>query len=224
MSSTFTVIIPARFDSVRLPHKMLMDVGGLPLIVRTALQAKKSLASRVIVATDNREIQNASNQHGIETIITSNTHQSGTDRIAQAVTELNLQNSDIVINVQGDEPLIDPILINHLADFMYTKKSNMATIAHKITEYNDIFNPNTVKVVLDINANAIYFSRSPIPFYRDGFINKNSHNFKLPSNLNIFSIFLFSFIFVLYRSYFFLERFAIIILEWILERIASKKI
>lgn len=181
--SKFVAILPARMQSTRLADKMLLDLAGMPLIVRTALQAKKSKATRVIVATDHADIQKACRDHGIETAMTSDKHISGTDRLAEVVSQLQLEPNDIVLNVQGDEPLIDPQLIDDLADFIFAKQTPMATIAHKIVDSGEILNPNVVKVVLDAVQNALYFSRSPIPFYRDGF--SDSNNFKLPQNVNI---------------------------------------
>jgi 3-deoxy-manno-octulosonate cytidylyltransferase (CMP-KDO synthetase) len=127
--SNFTVVIPARMSSTRLPRKMLMDVVGLPLIVRVALQAQKSQAKRVVIATDHHEIYAVCQQHGLDVIMTDVEHQSGTDRIAEVVQLLKLSDDEIIINVQGDEPLIDPELINHLAEFIVRKQTAIATIA-----------------------------------------------------------------------------------------------
>lgn len=178
MSTNFTVIIPARMHSTRLPHKMILDLGGIPLIVRTAQQALKSKASRVAVATDHKDILMACHAHKIEAILTKDTHVSGTDRLQEAATLLNLTPSEIIINVQGDEPLIEPILINQLAEFILAQKTHLATIAHTLNTEDEIFNPNVVKVVLDKEQNALYFSRSPIPFNRDGY--PPLHTFSLP--------------------------------------------
>ena len=208
----FYIIIPARMNSKRLPNKMLLDIGGIPLIVRTAIQAQKSQAIRVIVATDHPDIESECRAHNIESIMTSQHHQTGTDRIAEAVKLLKLTADTIIINVQGDEPLIDPKLINELASFISSKQKSskqksstpeinntssvttkpsitttnnmvtdknialggcitprveIATIAHKIIAEHDVFNPNIVKVVVDKDQNALYFSRAPIPFCRD---------------------------------------------------------
>lgn len=179
----FTVIIPARMHSTRLPHKMTLDVGGVPLIIRTALQAQKSHAHRVVVATDHTDILAICQEHKIDAILTATTHHSGTDRVKEAVESLGLDQDEIVINVQGDEPLIDPQLINQLAQFLADKHTDIATLAHPIHAEDEIFNPHIVKVVLDHKKNAMYFSRAPIPFYRDGF--PPHHEFKLPTQLNI---------------------------------------
>lgn len=166
-------------NSSRLPNKMMQDVGGIPLIVRTAKQAQQSDAIRVIVATDHSDIVNACIAHGIEAIITKHTHETGTDRIAEAVKLLNFTPDTIIINVQGDEPLISPDIINELAKFIYIKKTEVATIAHAITTETDVFNPSVVKVILDKNQNALYFSRAAIPFCRDNII-QNSMGFTIP--------------------------------------------
>lgn len=179
MTTKFTVIIPARMHSTRLPHKMTLDLGGLPVIVRTAKQALKSKAINVVVATDHQDILDICKQHHINAILTSENHQSGTDRLHEAVTNLGLGENEIIINVQGDEPLIAPQLINQLADFIMLQKTPIATIAHPISNEDEIFNPNMVKVVIDKDNNALYFSRAPIPFYRDGY--PPAHTFKLPT-------------------------------------------
>ncbi len=171
-------------QSGRLANKMTLDLDGLPLIVRTARQAHKSSATSVIVATDHDSILAICKEHGIEAVMTRNDHHSGTDRIAEAASNLGLADDDIIINVQGDEPLIDYGLINDLAAFIIDKKAEFATIAHPIHTEAEIFNPHIVKVVLDKDSNALYFSRSPIPFYRDGF-NNPLNKFKLPTQLNL---------------------------------------
>lgn len=169
--------------STRLPHKMTLDIGGLPLIVRTAQQALKSKAHLVVVATDHQDIVAICERHKIDVVLTSENHHSGTDRIKEAAELLNLNDDEVIINVQGDEPLIDPELINRLAGFILTQNTEIATIAHQIDSEDEIFNPHVVKVVLDKFGNALYFSRATIPFYRDGF--PPSHDFKLPTELSI---------------------------------------
>lgn len=183
MSNTkFTVVIPARMSSTRLPGKMLLDIAGLPLIIRVARQALQSNAKQVVIATDHQEIFDVCKSHGFETVMTKIDHQSGTDRIAEVVTKLQMAPNEIIVNVQGDEPLIDPNLINQLAEFISTKQTSIATIAHKIHEVEEIFNPNVVKVVLDQQENALYFSRSAIPFYRDGYnLEQKQINNKIPT-------------------------------------------
>lgn len=179
----FIVIIPARMSSTRLPGKMLLDIAGLPLIIRVAQQAQKSMATNVVVATDHSDIYKVCEQHNINVIMTGVEHQSGTDRIAEVVEKLELSSDEIIVNVQGDEPLIDPELINSLAQFIAKKKTSIATIAHPIHSSDEIFNPNVVKTVLDKDNLALYFSRAPIPYYRDGY--NNSHDFEVPHQLNI---------------------------------------
>ncbi|MBP9742859.1 MAG: 3-deoxy-manno-octulosonate cytidylyltransferase [Burkholderiales bacterium] len=181
--NNFTVIIPARMHSTRLPNKMVLLLNKIPLIVYTVNQALKSKAGRVIVATDHQDIISICKEHRIEAIMTHDTHTSGTERLAQAVNLLNLNADEIVINVQGDEPLIEPHLINQLADFIKKKQTEVATIAHPILSEDEIFNPHVVKVVLNKMGNALYFSRSPIPYYRDGFAKRNE--FKFPQDINI---------------------------------------
>ncbi|MDO4641100.1 MAG: 3-deoxy-manno-octulosonate cytidylyltransferase [Neisseria sp.] len=163
----FIVIIPARLASSRLPNKALADIHGKPMVVRVAEQAKKSAAQRIIVATDHADIEAACQAHGIETVMTAPGHQSGSARLAEAASKLNLPQHLIVVNVQGDEPLIAPELINRTAEVLVENNAQMATAAHPIHSFDEFTNPNVVKVVLDKNHNALYFSRAPIPFPRD---------------------------------------------------------
>jgi len=181
--NSFSVLIPARMHSTRLPHKMTLNLGGVPLIIRTAKQASKSSASKVIVATDHPDIVTICKEHDIDVVLTQEKHKTGTDRLSEVATLLNLADNEIVVNVQGDEPLIDPQLINQLAEFIVHQQTEIATIAHPIYQEDEIFNPHIVKVVLDKLNNALYFSRAPIPFYRDGFMDRTQ--FKLPQNLNL---------------------------------------
>lgn len=163
----FTVIIPARLSSSRLPEKIIADLGGKPLIVRTANAAMKSQAKQVVVAADDEKIVKICQDNGIKVVLTDKTHQSGTDRLAQAVSLLGLPESMPIINVQGDEPLINPQIIDDLAAFFIASGVNMATAAHTIDNIQEFHNPNIVKTVLDKNNNALYFSRSPIPYPRE---------------------------------------------------------
>lgn len=179
----FTVVIPARMSSTRLPGKMLLDVVGLPLIVRVAKQAMLSNAERIIVATDHQDIYDVCLEHHLEVVMTSDEHQSGTDRIAEVVKKIGLADDSIIVNVQGDEPLIDPELINNLAAFIAEKQTAIATIAHPINSQDEIFNPNVVKTVLNKDNTALYFSRAPIPYYRDGY--NNPRDFAVPQNINV---------------------------------------
>lgn len=163
----FVVLIPARLDSSRLPGKALADIHGKPMVVRVAEQAAKSRAVRVVVATDHPDILAACHQHGIEAVQTSDKHESGTTRLAEAAALLKLPQHLVVVNVQGDEPLIDPELIDRTAEVLVENNVQMATAAHELQDFDEFLNPNVVKVVLDKNRNAIYFSRAPIPYPRD---------------------------------------------------------
>ncbi|MDB5841647.1 MAG: 3-deoxy-manno-octulosonate cytidylyltransferase [Herminiimonas sp.] len=165
---TFTVIIPARLGSTRLPGKPLADLGGKPMVVRVAERAALSGAQRVIVAADHADILVACKAHGVFAQMTRADHPSGSDRIAEVAAAIGLAPDAVVVNVQGDEPLIDPALIAATAALIRADVP-MATAAHPITEAAELFNPNVVKVVLDHAGHAIYFSRAPIPWHRDGF-------------------------------------------------------
>ena len=165
---SFTVIIPARLASTRLPNKPLADLGGKPMIVRVAERAALSGAAQVIVATDHADILIACEKHGITVRLTRSDHPSGTDRIAEVAAGLGLADNAVVVNVQGDEPLIDPDLIAATAA-QIVDGVPMATAAHAIECVADAFNPNVVKVVVSKSGRALYFSRATIPWHRDGF-------------------------------------------------------
>lgn len=167
MKTPFVVIIPARLSSSRLPRKALADIGGKPMIVCVAEQAARSGAQRVVAAVDHEEIAQACRVHGIEVVMTADTHESGSTRLAEAARLLNLPPETVVVNVQGDEPLIDPELIDRTAAVLVANGAPMATAAHEIHDFDDFFNPNVVKVILNAQGNAIYFSRAPIPYPRD---------------------------------------------------------
>jgi 3-deoxy-manno-octulosonate cytidylyltransferase (CMP-KDO synthetase) len=164
----FIVIIPARLASTRLPNKPLADLGGKPMVVRVAEQAALSGAARVIVATDHDSIRDACAAHGVEVCMTRSDHPSGTDRIAEVARTLSLPPDAVVVNLQGDEPLIDPVLLAACAA-QISAAVPMATCAHPLHDVVDAFNPNVVKVVLDKANRALYFSRATIPWHRDGF-------------------------------------------------------
>ena len=154
--------------SSRLPNKPLADIEGLPMVVRVALQARQSAAARVVVAADTAAIVQACQAHGIEAILTRQDHPSGSDRLAEACEQLGLDGSDVVVNVQGDEPLIDPALIDAVAQALAdAPAASMSTAAHRIDSRDDYLNPNVVKVVCNAQGLAHYFSRAPIPFHRD---------------------------------------------------------
>jgi 3-deoxy-manno-octulosonate cytidylyltransferase (CMP-KDO synthetase) len=165
---SFVVIIPARMASTRLPNKPLADLGGRPMIVRVAERALQSGAAQVIVATDHADILAACKRHGIEARMTRSDHPSGTDRIAEVAAAAGLAPDAVVVNVQGDEPLIEPALIAATASLI-SADTPMSTAAHAIRDAADAFNPNVVKVALDKSGRALYFSRATIPWHRDGF-------------------------------------------------------
>jgi len=164
----FTVLIPARLASTRLPNKPLADIAGLPMVVQVARRAAQSQALRCVVAADDARIVDACRLHGVEALLTRADHASGSDRLAEACTLLGLAGDDIVVNVQGDEPLIDPQLIDAVAALLHARAdASMGTAAHAIESSADFANPNVVKVVLDAQGLAHYFSRAPIPHARD---------------------------------------------------------
>lgn len=164
----FTVIIPARLASTRLPRKPLADIAGQPMVVRVAGRARESGAARVVVAADAPEIIEACQAHGVQALLTRADHASGSDRLAEACARLGLADDAIVVNVQGDEPLIAPALIDAVARLMHAHpEADMGTAAHPIASIEDFLNPNVVKVVLDARGLAHYFSRAPIPHARD---------------------------------------------------------
>ncbi len=166
---SFTVLIPARLASTRLPDKPLADIAGLPMVVRVAQRAAQSSASRVVVAADDARIVEACGRHGIDVLLTRVDHPSGSDRLAEACTLLGLPDDEIVVNVQGDEPLIDPLLIDAVAQALTARPDvPMSTAVHAIDSLDDFTNPNVVKAVLDDAGHALYFSRAPIPWPRDG--------------------------------------------------------
>ena len=170
MSQAYTVIVPARLASTRLPHKPLADIHGLPMVVRVAQRAALSNATQVVVAADSIEIVQACQAHGVRAMLTQVDHPSGSDRLAEASALLGLKPHDVVVNVQGDEPLINPELINQVAELLVQRPSaSMSTAAHEIRELAEFTNPNVVKVVIDQSQLALYFSRAPIPWWRDGF-------------------------------------------------------
>jgi 3-deoxy-manno-octulosonate cytidylyltransferase (CMP-KDO synthetase) len=166
---SYTVLIPARLASSRLPNKPLADIAGLPMVVRVAHRAALSSATQVVVAADDASIVAACEAHGVRALLTRADHATGSDRLAEACQLLGLSDEAIVVNVQGDEPLIDPALIDACAALL-TRQSEcvMSTAAHPIEHEQDFANPNVVKVVLDAQQRALYFSRAPIPWWRDG--------------------------------------------------------
>ena len=170
-SMAFTVLIPARLGSSRLPNKPLADIAGLPMVVRVAQRVQSGMQAdtRIVVAADSVLIVDACAQHGVEALLTDDNHLSGSDRLAQACDLLRLPDDDIVVNVQGDEPLMDPALVQAVADVLTTHpQASMGTAAHPIDSMADFANPHVVKVVLQAGGLALYFSRAPIPWWRDG--------------------------------------------------------
>ena len=167
-ATPYTVIIPARLASTRLPNKPLADIGGLPMVVRVARQAQQSQAQQVVVATDAPQVLSACAQHGVRAVLTRSDHASGSDRLAEAVLLLGLTAQDIVINVQGDEPFIPPQVIDQLAAFAAARAhAPMCTLAQALDAAADFYDPNVVKVVLNTHGDALYFSRAAIPYPRD---------------------------------------------------------
>lgn len=165
----FTAVIPARAASTRLPNKPLLDIAGKPMVVRTAEQAAQSRAGRVVVATDDPRILAVVKAHGFDALLTRPDHPTGTDRLAEVAQLLKLAPGAIVVNVQGDEPLINPDQINAVADLLAAQPTAaMATCASPIADASALFNPNVVKLVCDRRQRALYFSRAPIPWARDG--------------------------------------------------------
>jgi 3-deoxy-manno-octulosonate cytidylyltransferase (CMP-KDO synthetase) len=165
----FSVLIPARLASTRLPGKPLADIGGLPMVVRVAQRAAEAGADQVVVAGDDPRIVQACSAHGVQALLTRSDHASGSDRLAEACVALGLDGAQVVVNVQGDEPLIEPTLIRQCAELLQQREDCvMSTAAHPIDNLRDFMDPNIVKVVLDAQALALYFSRAPIPWQRDG--------------------------------------------------------
>lgn len=166
---SFTVLVPARLASSRLPGKPLADIGGLPMVVRVAHRAAESGAARVVVAADDARIVDACRAHGVEVVATRSDHPSGSDRLAEACMLLGLDGDAKIVNVQGDEPLIDPALVRRCAELLDERPDCvMSTAAHPIHDAADFANPNVVKTVLDAAGRALYFTRASIPCWRDG--------------------------------------------------------
>lgn len=178
----FKVVIPARFASTRLPGKPLLDICGKPMVIRVAEQAAKSGAEQVIIATDHQPIVAAANEHGFHACMTRADHISGTDRIAEISSLQGWPDDTIVVNVQGDEPLIPPTLISAVARHLHGHPDcAIATACHPIHEEAFMRNPNVVKTVLDKRGNALYFSRAPIPWPRDAY----ARNQPLPQDVTV---------------------------------------
>lgn len=169
MAASFIAIVPARYASTRFPGKPLIDIGGKPMVVRVAEQAAKSGATKVIVATDDARIESACREHGVAVVMTRSDHPTGTDRLSEVLEKLRLGDDAIIVNVQGDEPLIPPDAVSSVAELLQrTPEASIATLAHPITDIHDVTSPNVVKCVLDERGFALYFSRAMIPYDRDG--------------------------------------------------------
>lgn len=180
---TFKVVIPARYASSRLPGKPLLDIAGKPMVVRVAEQAVASGAEEVVIATDHERIRDVVEQHGYSVVMTRADHVSGTDRIAEVVELRGWAGDAIIVNVQGDEPLIEPTLIQDVANNLASHpEASMATACHSLHDTPSILNPNIVKVVLDNQGHALYFSRAPIPYPRDAF----AANQDVPNDMPIY--------------------------------------
>lgn len=178
----FKVVIPARYASTRLPAKPLLDLGGKPMVVRVAEQARRSGADEVWVATDHLAVRAAAEAHEVAALMTRGDHATGTDRIAEVVEQRGWCGDTIVVNVQGDEPLIEPEIILRTARQLAASGADIATVAHPIADAADFFNPNVVKVVCRADGDAAYFSRAPIPYARDHFARENGGE-TLPAGL-----------------------------------------
>lgn len=166
----FKIVIPARYASSRLPGKPLLDIGGKPMLQRVYENACASQASAVVIATDDRRIQEAADGFGAKVCMTAATHRSGTDRIAEVVRAMAWPDDAIVVNVQGDEPGMPPSLADQVALDMEThQRADITTLSTPIKDLNQLFDPNVVKVVTDAAGYALYFSRAPIPWHRDEF-------------------------------------------------------
>ena len=167
---SFKIIIPARYASSRLPGKPLLNIAGKPMIQHVYERAVESEATEVIIATDDDRIEQSAKSFGAKVCMTRRDHPSGTDRLAEVASILQFNDDNIIVNLQGDEPCLPPQLINQVAaDLAQHSKADIATLYSRITQVEQIFDPNVVKVALDIDGYALYFSRAPIPWIRDHF-------------------------------------------------------
>jgi len=179
---SFKVVIPARFASTRLPGKPLLDIGGKPMVIRVAEQAAQSGAQQIVIATDHQPIIDSAQEYGFHARMTRADHASGTDRIAEVAAQYAWADDTIVVNVQGDEPLIPPKLIRAVAQHLHDHpECAIATACHPTHDEASLRNPNIVKAVLDKHGNALYFSRAPIPYPRDAFAKQQP----LPAELQV---------------------------------------
>lgn len=164
---SFIAIIPARFASTRLPGKPLVDIHGKPMVVHVMERARESGADRVIVATDHPDVAAAVEAAGGEVCMTRADHHSGTERLAEVIEKYQFADDEIIVNVQGDEPMIPPVIVRQVAENLARSEAGMATLAVPITDAEEAFNPNAVKVVTDKQGYALYFSRATIPWDRE---------------------------------------------------------
>ena len=184
---SFTVIIPARYQSSRLPGKPLADIAGKPMIQWVYEQSMKSGAAQVVVATDDDRIAQAVKAFGGDVCMTASTHESGTERLAEVIKKLGISDDQIIVNVQGDEPLIPPAVIAQVANNLASSMAPMATLAVEIQDEHEAFNPNAVKVLTDKDGYALYFSRATIPWDRDGFAKSKTLRFPLLRHIGIYA-------------------------------------
>ncbi|BCL70337.1 3-deoxy-manno-octulosonate cytidylyltransferase [Vibrio nigripulchritudo] len=180
----FTVVIPARYQSTRLPGKPLADIAGKPMIEWVYQQAIQAGADQVIIATDDERVKSAAERFGAQVCMTSDKHESGTERLAEVVEKMQIPADHVVVNVQGDEPLIPPSIITQVAENLKMSDAPMATLSVEIEDESEVFNPNAVKVVTDQNGYALYFSRASIPWDRDDF-SKESPSIRQPLQRHI---------------------------------------
>jgi len=172
---SFVIVIPARYGSTRLPGKPLIDIQGKPMVLHVMERAREAGADRVIVATDHIEILQVIKSAGGEACFTSSEHSSGTERLAEVIEKYRFSDTDIIVNVQGDEPMIPPVIIDQVAKNLANTCLGMATLAAPITNKVDLMNPNVVKVVVNALGHALYFSRAPIPWKRDGLMTEEKN-------------------------------------------------
>jgi len=166
----FHIVIPSRYGSSRLPGKPLLQIGGLPMVMQVVQRAVESGATSITVATDDERIADIASASGVDVCLTAADHPSGTDRLAEVVEKMDWDDDAVIVNLQGDEPLMPPSLLQQVAaNLQANPAASIATLCTEITQQQELFNPNAVKVVMDHNGFALYFSRAPIPWYRDGF-------------------------------------------------------
>jgi 3-deoxy-manno-octulosonate cytidylyltransferase (CMP-KDO synthetase) len=181
---SFSVVIPARYASTRLPGKPLLDIAGKPMIQHVYERAIQSSAEQVIIATDDPRIADVAAGFNAPVCMTAASHESGTDRLQEVVSQLKLDKQHIVVNVQGDEPLVPAAVIDQVAaNLSVNPNAGISTLVERISDIDDVFNPNTVKAVMDNNGRALYFSRAPMPWARDDF---SAESKSLPANVNYY--------------------------------------